>query len=136
MSYLKPVEFSSHIFYGVYSHQGEISNILHSHGIKNEDFFQLVYDNNLDYSRIGDGKRSNEYVIGKRIHSYRDTNVIKMLFVDNQMRLEYMNGKSPNIKLSNEEEREINSILLKIGFFPNSEYYLVNTYEAHLVNTK
>ena len=49
------------------------------------------------------------------------------------MSLQYMDGVTPNIKLSKEEEMEINNKLLKLGFFTNTEYYIINSYESNLV---
>jgi hypothetical protein len=131
--YLKPVECSSHIFFGVYSHQGEISNILHIHKMKQEEFYHLIDDAGLEYIQVGDEKRSREFIIGKRISYKREGFVTKLVFSNENMSLEYMDGTKPNIKLTKEEEMEINSKILKLGFFTNTDYYLINSYQSNLI---
>jgi len=118
----------------VYSHRGEIANILHLKKLKDDDFYFLITEFGLEYTKIGDTKRSNNYIVGKRIHSYDNTTVMKLVFTDNQMKFQYMNGTTPDIKLDKKEEMEINNKLLKLGFFSNADYYLVNTYKSNIIN--
>lgn len=131
--YIKPVECYIHIFFGIYSHQGEISNILHIHKMNNDEFYHLIDDAGLEYIQVGDEKRSREFVIGKRISYKREGLITKIIFNGDNMSLQYMDGVTPNIKLSKEEEMKINNKLLKLGFFTNTEYYIINSYESNLI---
>jgi len=133
--FLKPVECDEYIFYGLYANVGEVTRVLGRAQMEFEDLQKALIERDLTLLKIGDNARARECIIGKQIDVYQNFIATEIMFDknDNIQCLRHLNGKIPNIKLSKEEETQINRYLLQLGFFANARYYLVHSYSTHLI---
>lgn|SRR5574344_449269 len=128
--FFKPVECQCIIYYGIFVSIGEISSAMKRFKY-NGDIEGFIFTNSLNFTRIGDINRSKEFIIGKEIDLYDKFLSMKLKFNDKGMYLQHMNGKIPNIKLSDTDELNIKKNLFKIGFLSQPEYMLIHSYKAN-----
>ena len=131
--YVKPVTCNMMLYYGVFTNEAEISNILHVKKLKLEDFYGYIYSRDLQFQRVGNSKNSKELVVGKQLDYYNDFVAMKIMHVGSEIKCTHMNGKDIKLKLTSQEENEVNTKLLELGFFPNTNYYLFHNYDSKLI---
>jgi hypothetical protein len=78
--FFKPVECNEFIFYGIFVSIGEVSTAMKRFHYKG-DMYSFIYSHGLEYMRVGDDERANEFVIGKKLdfliqEMNRETNTI------------------------------------------------------------
>lgn len=131
--FLKPVNCNFILFYGVFTNDAEISNILRLKKMSHDDFYGYIYSQGLQYQRVGDNKRAKEYIVGKQLDYYNDFVAMKIKYNEGKFRFEHMNGQPVPAQLTPVEEMEVNHKLLELGFFPNTNYYLFHNYDSNLI---
>jgi hypothetical protein len=75
--FFKPVECNASIFYGIFVSAGEVSTAMKRFHHKG-DMYSFIYGNGLEYVRVGDDDRANEFIIGKKIDFYHNFLAVKL----------------------------------------------------------
>lgn len=133
--FLRPVQCDAYIFFGIYTHIGELSRVLGRNHMDMDAFKTYLANKDITLFKIGDNERAKEFVIGKQIDYYKNFIATEILFNpdDSIQCLRHLNGEMPKIKLPKEKELEINRNLLQLGFFANARYYFFHSYSTHLI---
>jgi len=130
--YIKPVQCSLYVYYGTFTHAGEISNILKNKRLSQDDFYAYIAQAGLMYRRIADEDRSKEIIVGKQLDYYQDFVAMKLIQTGEGVQMKHLNNSSVKLRLTSEEETEVEQKLLKLGFFPNCSYYMFHSYNSRI----
>lgn len=129
--FLKPIEVDVFIYYGIFVGQGEVDHVLKRNQQKG-NMYEFIYGQSLEYMRVGDSKKSKEYVIGKQIDLCRNFSAIRMHYdMNGKLTMAHMNRTKIEPKLSKETEMGIKEKLFKIGFLVEPDYYLFHSYTVN-----
>lgn len=130
--FFKPVECNEFIFYGIFVSIGEVSTAMKRFHYKG-DMYSFIYSHGLEYMRVGDDERANEFVIGKKLDFYHNFLAVKLKFDENGMYMQHLDGKKIEVKLSEKEEVDLKKQIFELGFFSNLQYYMIHSYKANRI---
>jgi hypothetical protein len=131
--YVKPVQCSLYTYYGVLTHEGEIANILRNKRLQKEDFYVYIAQAGLNYRKLADEERSKEIIVGKQLDYYPDFVAMQIKHTKDGITMNHLNKTPVKMILDKQEEMKINQKLLELGFFPNSGYYMFQSYCSKII---
>ena len=124
--FIQPIAINVFVYYGIIISEGELKTIMKRQGMN--DVYAFVYSNKLQYKKMGNASKGNQYVIGKEIYSCYGFNYMNL---QDGVKLTDKNNLPFTVKLSMEEEFEVKEKLYKPGFFNIADYYLVFNYDKN-----